>query len=91
MSRIDPDYDVLQSEKDRYERIILRMAENGNYHEAKGDKWTLPLLIGLTLSFVAGGIGTVVTLASLRQEVTDLKEQVTKVEKLVEPRYRGEP
>lgn len=66
----------------------------GDYHEGRGNKWEKWIMPGLVTLAVTGIISNVVqsiTVAALRQEVTDLKAEVTDIKKLIEPRYRGAP
>lgn len=52
-------------------------------------------LVGLATLILAGGIAAAWTanarLSSLEQSVSDLKDQVARLERLLEPRYRGGP
>jgi hypothetical protein len=69
----------------------LRM---GDYHEGGGDKWNkwaMPGLVTLAVSGIIGNVAQAMAVSALRQEVTDLKAEVERVEKLVAPRYRGSP
>ncbi len=63
----------------------------GGYHEGGNgvSKWIMPILVTLTTAFILGGITLTVVVSALKQEVSDLKTEVNKVEKIVEPRYRG--
>jgi hypothetical protein len=88
----DPDYEArlrrLEGDLGR-EEPALRM---GDYHEGGGgkwDKWAMPGLVTLAVSGIIGNVVQSMTVSALRQEVTDLKLQVDKIERLVEPRYRG--
>jgi hypothetical protein len=67
----------------------LRM---GDYQEGGGgkwDKWAMPGLVTLAVSGIIGNVVQAMQVSALRQEVTDLQLEVNKIEKLVEPRYRG--
>ena|ERR1700691_3108493 len=91
----DPDYNKRLRE---LEGQIAEIAQDhepgfrmGNYHEGGGkwDKWAMPGLVTLAVSGIIGNVVQSMTVAALRQEVTDLKLQVDHIEKLVEPRYWG--
>jgi hypothetical protein len=90
--RGDPDYER------RLRELEGRIDESepkfrmGDYHEGGGgkwDKWAMPGLVTLAVSGIIGNVVQSMTVSALRQEVTDLKLQVDKIERLVEPRYRG--
>jgi hypothetical protein len=90
--RGDPDYER------RLRELEGRIGESeprfnmGDYHESGGskwDKWAMPGLVTLAVSGIIGNVVQAMQVAALRQEVTDLKGQVDKIEKLVEPRYRS--
>jgi hypothetical protein len=64
----------------------------GDYHENGGgrfDKWAIPGLVTLAVSGIIGNVVQSMTVSALRQEVTDLKAQVERIDRLVEPRFRG--
>lgn len=63
----------------------------GDYHEGGGkwDKWAMPGLVTLAVTGIIGNVVQSMTVAALRQEVTDLRAEVNDIKKLVEPRYRG--
>jgi hypothetical protein len=63
----------------------------GDYKEGGGrfDKWAMPGLVTLAVTGIIGNVVQSMTVSALRQEVTDLKAQVERVEKIVEPRYRS--
>jgi hypothetical protein len=65
---------------------IERYSEGGGN---KWDKWAMPGLVTLAVSGIIGNVVQAMAVSALRQEVTDLKAEVERVEKLVEPRYRG--
>lgn len=91
------DYPEPQTDRERLEDLIKKTVRasvqiSGGYHEGGSEsKWLIPVLVSLTISFILGGVGLTVTVFSLKQEVTDLRGQVEKVERIVEPRYRGAP
>lgn len=91
----NPDFaDDVDSLRDLIKKTVRASVEiQGGYHEGGGgeSKWLIPVLVALTISFILGGVGLTVTVFSLKQEVTDLRGQVEKVERIVEPRYRGAP
>lgn len=95
-----PDPDLPPVNAEDLERLIKRIAQeqepgfrmNGDYHENGGrDKWIIPGLVTLAVSGIIGNVVQSMTVAALRQEVSDLQRQVDKIEKLIEPRYRGAP
>jgi hypothetical protein len=61
-------------------------------HEGDGDKvprWLMPGLVTLSIAGIIGQVIGYANQAAMKQEIEDLKAQVNRVEKLVEPRYRG--
>jgi hypothetical protein len=98
--RLDPDYNPRQEEDEKSLRDLIKQTLRasveiqGGYHEGGSgteSKWLIPVLVSLTVAFILGGVALTVTVSALSQEVTDLKGQVEKVERIVEPRYRGSP
>jgi hypothetical protein len=90
----DPD-DPEAGELDRQQKTIMRMVEKmgemGTNNSIGHDKWTTPLLMSLLISFILGGIALTMSFAALKQEVTDQNTRLERLEKLIEPRYRGAP
>ncbi len=94
-----PDPDAPPVTAEDLERLIKRIAREqepgfrmGDYHESGGrDRWIIPGLVTLAVSGIIGNVVQAMAVSALRQEVTDLKAEVERVEKIVEPRYRGAP
>ncbi len=76
-------YDV-RSIREREDRIVY-------VERNKRPDW----LVGIASLILAGGIGAAWTanarLSSLEQSVSDLRGEVARLERLLEPRYRGAP
>jgi hypothetical protein len=87
----DPDYEArlrrLEGDIGR-EEPPFRM---GDYHEGghRWDKWAMPGLVTLAVSGIIGNVVQAMAVSALRQEVTDLKIEIDRIERIVEPRYRG--
>lgn len=63
-----------------------------DYHEGGESKWNGWMISGLVTLAVSGIIGNVVqamAVSALRQEVTDLKAEVERMERLIDTRYRN--
>lgn len=81
------------------ERLVQRIAreQEPGYHIVnneggggnKWDKWAMPGLVTLAVSGIIGNVVQSMVVAGLRQEVTDMRAELTDLKKLVEPRYRG--
>lgn len=90
----DPDYNrhLRELEGDiRDHEPAFRM---GDYHEGGGgkwDKWAMPGLVTLAVTGIIGNVVQSMTVSALRQEVADLQKEVDHIEKIIEPRYRGNP
>jgi hypothetical protein len=96
--RIDPDINLESDEQmDRLERLIANaVAAKVNvtgYRESEGGVrgWIVGIGTTLITSFILGAWYQSEEMAGLKQEVVDLRAQVEKLERLVEPRYRGSP
>lgn len=83
---------------DRLERLIANALASridvSHYREAddKGVRgWIVGIGTTLITAFILGAWYQTEEIAGLKQEVTDLRGQVEKLERLVEPRYRGTP
>lgn len=91
----DPDYNRRLRELEGQIAEIDREQQGfrmGDYNEGGGgkwDRWAMPGLVTLAVTGIIGNVVQAMQVAALRQEVTDLQSEVTKIEKLVEPRYRG--
>jgi hypothetical protein len=93
---IDYEYKLreLEGQIEQIDREQRGFRFTGHYHEGGGGKWdkyAIPGLVTLAVSGIIGNVVQAMQVSALRQEVTDLKAQVDKIEKLVEPRYRGIP
>jgi len=94
--RLDPDYNPQDDVEDRLARIMaksMRGVQVGTYNEGGNGswgKWIIPGLVTLAVMGVGGGILMFGKLSSLEAKVESLQEQVNRVEKIVEPRYRGQ-
>lgn len=94
-----PDPDAPPVTADDLERLIKRIAREqepglrmGDYHESGGrDRWIIPGLVTLAVSGIIGNVVQSMTVAALRQEVSDMRIELNDLKKLVEPRYRGAP
>jgi len=94
--RLDPDYNPQEDIEDRLARIVAKSMRGVQveYNEGGGgswSKWVVPGLVSLAIMGIGGGVIMYGQLSALRQEVQGLHEQVNRVEKIVEPRYRGSP
>jgi hypothetical protein len=96
--RIDPDINLeSEDQMDRLERLIASaIAAKVNvsgYRESDGGMrgWIVGVGTTLITSFILGAWYQSEEMASLKQEVIDLRGQVERLEKLVEPRYRNAP
>jgi len=93
--RLDPDYNPQDDVEDRLARIVAKSMRGiqVEYNEGGGgswNKWVVPGLVSLAIMGIGGGVIMYGQLSALRQEVQGLHEQVNRVEKIVEPRYRGQ-
>jgi len=91
--RMDPDYNPQEDIEDRLARIVAKSVRGVQveYNEGGGqdNKWILGILASLVVSAVIGGVVMYGQVSAMRQELQSLHEQVNRVEKIVEPRYRG--
>jgi len=79
-------YDVREFRGDRGERIIERIIER----PAKSrENWLMGLIAVLIASGVTAAWGVSNDVAGLKTDVRNLREQVDRLERLLEPRYRG--
>jgi len=88
----DPDYSRHLRELEGDIRAHEPRFRMGDYHEGGGgkwDKWAMPGLVTLAVTGIIGNVVQSMTVSALRQEVTDLKAQVERIDRLVEPRFRG--
>jgi hypothetical protein len=94
-----PDYDARGEEdreslKDLIKQTLRASVEiQGGYHEDGGNqwsKWLVPGIVTLIVMGIGGGIAMYGQLSALTQRVENLQAQVDRVEKIVEPRYRGQ-
>jgi len=83
------------------ERVVKRAVRRatveirGDYNEGGGGKsswqgWMLTVLASLTAAAIIGGVAMFGKLSSLESKVEGLQYQMDHVEKIVEPRYRGQ-
>lgn len=66
--------------------------EIDTYHEGGGGGWkdtSSKVIVGLLILGIASNVVQYAVVASLKQEVTDLRKDLDDLKKLVEPRYRG--
>lgn len=97
--RIDPDFNPRDEEQlTELTKLIASAAARATidikgYTEGERgtQKWIVGIGTTLITAFILGAWIQSEEIASLKQEVTDLKAQVERIEKLVEPRYRGSP
>lgn len=93
--RLDPDYNPQEDIEDRLARIVaksmrgVQIEYNDGGGNASWQKWILGILATLAAIGVVGGIGMYGQLSALTQKVEGLKEQVDRVQKIVEPKYRN--
>jgi len=96
--RLDPDYNPRQDEDQESLRNLIKQTLRasveiqGGYHEGGGDswgKWIIPGLVTLMVMGIGGAIVMYGKLSALTQKVESLQDQVNRIEKIVEPRYRG--
>jgi len=87
----DPDYGrrlrELEGQIERESGFRMR-----DYHEGGGgkwDKWAIPGLVTLAVSGIIGNVVQAMAVSALRQEVTDLKAEVDRVERILEARGPG--
>jgi hypothetical protein len=87
----DPDYARHLRELEGDIRESDRGFRMHDYHEGGGrfDKWAIPGLVTLAVSGIIGNVVQAMAVSALRQEVTDLKIEIDRIERIVEPRYRG--
>jgi hypothetical protein len=92
----DPDYArrlrELEGQIIEIERQESKRGFNmGDYHEGgnRWDKWAMPGLVTLAVTGIIGNVVQSMTVSALRQEVADLQKQVERIDRLVEPRFRG--
>lgn len=88
---VDPDADVEGADNERLMRIILEMTKNGGYHEGHDawSKWLLGICGTLAASGVVGLVLLYGTVTAFAAKMDAMQAQVTRIEKIVEPRYRG--
>jgi hypothetical protein len=87
----DPDYERHLRELEGDLRREQPRFNMGDYHEGghRWDKWAMPGLVTLAVSGIIGNVIQAMAVSALRQEVTDLKIEIDRIERIVEPRYRG--
>ncbi len=90
----NPDYaEDVESLRDLIKKTVRASVEiQGDYHEGGKDPWSKWIIPGMVTLMVMGIGGTVIMygqLSALTQKVESLQSQVNRVEKIVEPRYRG--
>lgn len=77
----------------RMARVEIKDYREGGGGDGEGSsswqKWMLTVLASLAVLAVAGGVAMFGEISALRAEMQGLKEQVNRVEKIVEPRYRA--
>jgi hypothetical protein len=96
----DPDY---AKDRDDLRELVMQATREGarratidieTYHEGGGggwNKWAMPGLVTLAVAGIVGNVVQAMSLSALKQEVQDMSARMDKLEKLVEPRYRGSP
>jgi cytochrome b subunit of formate dehydrogenase len=77
--------------KDLIRRTVrATISVRGDYNEGgPWSKWIMPGLVTLTVTGIIGGVVMFGKLSSMEAQMQALKEQVDRVEKIVEPRYRS--
>ena len=94
MRRVDPDADLEGEDNDRLMRIIVEMAKNsGGYQEGGHDvfsKWALGICGTLAVTAIVGGVVMYGEVKEFQAKLDGMQQQVSRVERIVEPRYRGE-
>lgn len=91
METVDDDsgsYDVRELRGQRGDRIIERIIERPSKTR---ENWLMGLIAILIASGVTAAWGVSNDVAGLKTEVRDLRDQVGRLERLLEPRYRGVP
>jgi hypothetical protein len=87
----DPDYEhrlrELEGQLER-EYSGLRLRDYNEGGGGKWDKWMIPGLVTLAVSGIIGNVVQAMAVSALRQEVTDLKAEVDRIERMVELRMR---
>lgn len=93
------DFPDPQTDRERLEDLIRKTVRasvsiSGGYHEGGNgteswQKWILLILASLVVASVVGGVTMYGQLSALTAKVESLQVQVDRVQKLVEPRYRG--
>lgn len=81
-------YDVRELRGQRGDRIIERIIERPSKTR---ENWLMGLIAVLIASGVTAAWGVSNDVAGLKTEVRDLRDQVGRLERLLEPRYRGGP
>lgn len=97
-SRGPRDFPEPKTDRERLEDLIRKTVRasveiTGGYHEGGQDpwvKWIIPGLVTLIVMGIGGAIVMYGQLSALTQKVENLQSQVNRVEKIVEPRYRGQ-
>ena len=82
------EYEVRQFREGRGDRIIERIIERPSKTR---ENWLMGLIAVLIASGVTAAWGVSNDVAGLKTEVRDLRDQVGRLERLLEPRYRGGP
>lgn len=81
-------YDVRELRGQRGDRIIERIIERPSKTR---ENWLMGLIAVLIASGITAAWGVSNDVAGLKTEVRDLRDQVGRLERLLEPRYRGVP
>lgn len=79
-------YDVRELRSGRGDRIIERIIERPSKTR---ENWLMALIATLIAAGVTAAWGVSNDVAGLKTEVRDLRDQVGRLERLLEPRYRG--
>jgi len=92
LSRIDPDYSPTDAELENFAKLLGYVGRIGSVHSNGTNGFQKALLVvttGLAILGIGGVVGMYGKLSAIDAQLTDLRDELQKVEKLVEPRYRS--